>query len=176
MADEHEVRLETVSVAHGPSYVSMLDEFDRAGDGYPYNDADLAREDFGQFVREADEEAAGIGLPQGIPPQTTFVLVADGVVLGEVRYRPRLDEPYEQFHGHAAYNIRHSARGRGVATTGLGLLIDRARADGLPGMLLTVEGDNPASVRVIEKNGGRHLRDTVDDDGGQVASYWIDLD
>lgn len=98
-----------------------------------------------------------------------------GDVLGEMRYRPHLDEPYEQFNGHAAYNVRPSARGRGVATAGLGLLVDRARADGLPGMLLTVEGDNPASVRVIERNGGRHLRDTVDDDGGQVASYWIDL-
>lgn len=175
MTDEHEVQLEVVGIAHGPSYVSMIDECDGAGEGYPYNNVDLAREDFGQFVREADEEAAGIGHPPGIPPQTTFVLVGGGDVLGEVRYRPQLDEPYEQFNGHAAYNLRPSARGRGVATAGLGLLVDRARADGLPGMLLTVEGDNPASVRVIEKNGGRHLRDTVDDDGEQVASYWIDL-
>lgn len=107
MTDEHEVQLEVLGIAHGPSYVCMIDECDGAGEGYPYNNVDLAREDFGQFVREADHEAAGIGLPAG--------------------------------------------------------------------MLLTVEGDNPAPVRVIEKNGGRHLRDTVDDDGEQVASYWIDL-
>jgi predicted acetyltransferase len=175
MTDEPELQLEVVDIPHGPSYVSMLDECDRAGEGYPYNDAALAREDFRRFVREAEDEAAGIGLPQGIPPQTTFVLVADGDVLGEMRYRPDLEEPYEPFHGHAAYNVRPSARGHGVATAGLALLTDRARADGLPGMLLTVEDDNPASVRVIEKNGGRHVRDTVGDDGEQVASYWIDL-
>ena len=168
------LRLEVVQVVHGPSYVSMLDECDAAGEGYPYNDADLAREDFARFVRDADDEAAGVGLPPGVPAQTTFVVVAGDEVLGEVRYRPRLDEPHERFHGHAAYNVRPSARGRGVATEGLRLLLERARDDGLPGMLLTVEGDNPASVRVIERNRGRHVRDVVVD-GQPVASYWIDL-
>lgn len=51
-----------------------------------------------------------------------------------MRYRPQPDEPYEQFHGHAAYNVEPSARGHGVATVGLGLLVDRARGDGLPGL------------------------------------------
>lgn len=175
MTTEQQVRLEVLSVVHGPSYVSMIDECEAAGEGYPYNNIDLARGNFAEFVREADEEAAGIGLPPGIPPQTTFVLVDGDQVIGEVRYRPWLDEPYEQFNGHAAYNLRPTARGRGAATAGLDLLLDEARRDELSGILLTVEGENPASVRVIETNGGRHLRDAVDGDGEHVAAYWIDL-
>ena len=175
MSDGRDLRLEAVGVAHGPSYVTMLDECDRAGERYPYNDAALAREDFERFVSDCADEAEGRGLPPGVPPQTTFVLVEGVDVVGEVRYRPQLDEPYERFHGHVAYNVRPSARGRGVATQGLALLLQRARRDGLPAVLLTVEGDNPASVCVIERNGGRHVRDTVDADGEPIASYVIDL-
>ena len=47
---------------------------------------------------------------------------------------------------------------------------------GLPRVMLTIEGDNAASVRVIEKNGGwldyqRRLPET----GELLSCYWIDL-
>jgi predicted acetyltransferase len=41
-----------------------------------------------------------------------------------------------------------------VATRALGLLLPIVRARGLPRLLVTCDEDNPASRRVIERNGG----------------------
>ena len=78
--------------------------------------------------------------------------------------------------GHAGYNVRPSARGRGYATRMLGLILERARAAGLARVMLPVEGDNPASARVIERNGGRLKRQVVDPESGEVTRvFWIEL-
>lgn len=163
--------LEPVARRHGPGYVAMIEECHRDGEGYPWNNAPLARRDFDAFTAELADEAKGIGLPDGVAPQQTFVLVEDGVeVLGEFRLRPVISEPYEEHNGHVGYNLRPSARGRGYGTRGLALLLDEARRLGVPGVLVPVEGDNAASARVIEKNGGRVIRAF---DGAR--SFWIDL-
>ena len=42
--------------------------------------------------------------------------------------------------------------------------------------MLPVEGENPASVRVIEKNGGVLERRIMDEASGEpIALYWIVL-
>ena len=52
------------------AYLEMIDEFEAAGEGYSFNNIDLAREDFVAFVREFEDEEHGIGVPPGIAPQT----------------------------------------------------------------------------------------------------------
>lgn len=195
MSDEI-LELVKPAIEHGPAYLAMIDEHAQFGEEYGYNNVELAREDFVQFVRELEEEAEGIGLPPGIPPQQTYLLLKDGaMVVGEIRFRPGLLPPYEKYNGHIAYNIRPAQRGKGYATRQLALLLDEARAIHLAGVSLIIEDDNPASVRVIEKDGGKLLqvienpvkaRVTVTEDGelqvvdvvqtGQQCSlYWIDL-
>lgn len=181
--------------ALGPAYLEMIDEHFASGEEYGFNNVVLAREDFTAFVRELEDEAAGIGLPPGIAPQQTYLLVEDGAtVIGEIRFRPSLEPPYERQNGHISYNIRPSRRGKGYATQQLALLLNEARKLHLPGVSLTIDGDNPASVRVIEKNGGVLIREIdnplairvleengqrstreVERMGEKVALYWIDL-
>lgn len=159
------------------AYLDMVADFEAAGEGYPFNDAALARRDFPAFVRDLRREARGEGLPPGLVPQATFVLVrGGGRVLGEFRFRPTVPPPYETNNGHVGYNVRPSERRKGYATRGLALLIERARALGLEGLKLPVVGERPGSVRAIEKNGGRLAHRTVDPESGEVTSwYWIDL-
>lgn len=135
-------------------------------------------EDFPAFVRELEDEADGIGLPPGVVPQQTYWLVAEegAAVIAEIRLRSQLTPPFERHHGHIGYNTRLSQRGKGYATAALALVLEEARRQGLPRVMLTVEGDNPASVRVIEKNGGKLEARRVDPDIGEViACYWIEL-
>lgn len=178
---DEDVELRCLTVDLGPAYLAMVDEYEATGGRYPHNNAELARADFAAFVRELEEEAQGIGLPPGVVPQQTFVLVRsdeqDGAsVLGEIRFRPTIAPPYESDNGHIGYNIRPSARGQGYATRQLALMLAEARRVGLPGVMLPVEGENPASVRVIEKNGGRLERTTTDaKSGATVRHYWIAL-
>ncbi|MGH2507189.1 MAG: GNAT family N-acetyltransferase [Ktedonobacteraceae bacterium] len=184
------------TIEYGPTYLAMVDDFIRAGEEYDFNNIELARTDFAQFVRELEDEAEGIGLPPDIPPQQTYLLLKDGnMVVGEIRFRPRLRLPYEKFAGHIGYNIRPDQRGQGYATRQLALLLAEARKIQLTGVSLTTEDANPASVRVIEKNGGKLLRIiehpiktrimVTDDNTLQVVDsvqvdqqchfYWIDL-
>jgi predicted acetyltransferase len=176
MAARETLELVKPATAHRAEYLAMADEFIAERGNYPYNDIELARADFATFVRELEDEAQGINLPEGIAPQQTYLLLKDGVtVVGEIRFRPSIEPPFERHNGHAGYNIRPSMRGRGYATRQLALVIEEARRLGLPGLLLPVEGENLVSARVIEKNGGRFLREAVLGDGTPVRSYWIAL-
>src|SRR5579885_2411389 len=113
------------AIEHGPSYLDMVNDFLRAGEEYGYNNVELAREDFAQFVHELEEEAEGIGLPPGIPAQQTYLLLKDErLIVGEIRFRPHLVPPYEKYFGHIGYNICPSQRGKGYATRQLALLLD----------------------------------------------------
>lgn len=159
------------------AYLAMVDEFEAEGEGYPFNDAELARRDFAAFVDDLRHESLGIGLPPGIVPQTTYALIdRDGHALGEIRLRPHLTPPFEQHNGHIGYNVRPDQRGKGNATRMLALALDKARAFGLERVMLPVEGENQASARVIAKNGGILERvDVVQGSGETVAIYWIAL-
>ena len=56
--------------------------------------------------------------------------------------------------GHIGYSVVPWRRSEGLATRGLALLLEDARAEGLRHVLLTTDPDNRASQRVIERNGG----------------------
>jgi predicted acetyltransferase len=56
--------------------------------------------------------------------------------------------------GHIGYSVVPWRRREGLATRGLALLLDDARAEGLAFVLLTTDPDNRPSQHVIERNGG----------------------
>ncbi|GHO85773.1 hypothetical protein KSZ_37790 [Dictyobacter formicarum] len=147
------------ALEYGPAFLAMVDDHIAHGEQYNYNNAVLAREDFATFVRELKDEAYGIGLPEGLPAQQTYWLLKDSsLLIGEIRFRPHLEQPYEKFNGHVGYNIRPSYRGQGYGTRQLALLLEEARQLALPGISMTIEDENPASEHIIEKNGGKLLR------------------
>jgi predicted acetyltransferase len=176
MSESDHLTLVTPAAEFAAEYRAMVAEF-RATAELPFNNFELAGEDFPAFVRELEDEAQGIGLPLTVVPQQTYWLVKDGMtLLGEIRLRPHLTEPFEQHNGHIGYNIRPSWRGQGYATRQLALVLQRAREQGLRRVMLTINGDNPASVRVIEKNRGTLEWRRVDPATGAVlACYWIEL-
>lgn len=159
------------------AYLDMMGEFEAAGEGYPFNDAELAHRDFAAFASDLRDESLGVGLPPGVVAQTTYVLLdRDGRALGEIRLRPHLTPPFERHNGHIGYNVRPRERGKGHATRMLALTLEKARALGMERVMLPVEGENPASVRVIAKNGGTLERRIMNEESGKsVALYWIAL-
>jgi len=170
------LELRRLEVGLGREYLAMVDEFESAGEGYPYNNIELARRDFAAFVRELEDEERGVGLPPGVFPQITFVLVLAGrTVLGEIRFRPSVAPAHGPGPDNIGYNIRPTARRKGFGGRQLALVLDEARALGLPGVRLAVEGENPASAAIILKHGGVLLPRPDDAQAVQVALYWIAL-
>ncbi|HEU0000488.1 MAG TPA: GNAT family N-acetyltransferase [Ktedonobacteraceae bacterium] len=170
------LRLVKPSLEVEAEYTAMVREFLSTGESW-FNNFELALADFPAFVQELQDEAQGIGLPPDVVPQQTYWLANEAqILLGEIRLRPHLMPPFEQHNGHIGYNIRPSQRNKGYATCQLALVLDEARQLGLRRVMLTIDGDNPASVRVIEKNGGWLDWQRIEPEMGEMLScYWIEL-
>lgn len=127
-------------------------------------------------MQKAKNHVKGIGLPEGWVPASTYWLVCQERIIGTCDLRHRLTEKLRKFGGHIGYSVRPSERGKGYGTQMLALVLEKARALGIKQVLVTCGDNNIASVRVIEKNGGK-LADkiTLEDREVLTRRYWIDL-
>ena len=100
-------------------------------------------------------QGQGMDLPEGYVPQTHYLLWDDDTIVGWFRLRHYLSPSLANGAGHIGYSIREGFRGKGYATAGLRLLLQKA-AEIIPEeeVYLSVNKDNPASLRVMLKNGG----------------------
>jgi predicted acetyltransferase len=151
---------------------AMAEEYAAAGD-------ERYREvikNFNGYMRGLARYAAGVNLPEGPVPSSTFFLVHRGRIVGHSALRHRLTPALEHEGGHIGYDIRPGARRRGYGTLILALMLKRARNLGLAHVLLTCDTDNTASARIIERNGGTLARRVVSNRSGKLISqYWIEL-
>lgn len=96
----------------------------------------------------------GIGLPDGFVPETSYFLWDDETIVGWFRLRHYLNDFLRNGAGHIGYGIGKEYRGRGYATEGLKLTVEKAwdiiREDEI---YISVHKDNPASLKVQQKNG-----------------------
>jgi predicted acetyltransferase len=143
--------------------------------------AQIAREPE-RFLRLLNNPPAHVVLPDGtLGPRVveTQLWYVDGdEFLGSVGVRHSLTPMLERWGGHIGYAVRPSAWGRGHATAMLAGILDHVRANlPLERVTLTASLNNPASIRVIEKNGGT-FRDEVGNPwiaGDRGRRYWIEL-
>ena len=100
--------------------------------------------------------ARGVGLPDWMVPETFLFLWKNGEIVGQFRIRHFLNDALREGAGHIGYFIRRDCRGKGYGTEGLRLTLAAAR-EIVPEeeFYLRVNKDNPASLRVMLKNGGR---------------------
>lgn len=110
----------------------------------------------------------------GLVTDTYRWIVEDDRYLGSISFRHELTDYLLNFGGHIGYGVRPSARGRGLASWALAQTLQTARARGYDRVLVTCDDENPASARVIEKNGGA-LEDTRSDGRRLLRRYWISL-
>ena len=115
--------------------------------------------------------------PPGLVAQTTFWAVDDeDRVLASSRLRHGLSPALRREGGHIGYDVRPSARRRGLGTRLLSLTLEEARRIGLPRVLLTCDDDNVASGRIILANGGLEIDPSVSDRTGKVVRrFWIEV-
>ena len=139
-------------------------------------------EDPAWFLRHQRDPPTTVVLPDGTigerVPEATLWYVEGDEFLGSVSLRHRLNAALALWGGHIGYAVRPSARRRGHACAMLAGTLDHARARGDPDrVMLTASVRNPASIRVIEKNGGV-LHDTIPHPwvaGDEGRRYWIAL-
>ncbi len=117
----------------------------------------ISREEFAaRGLPDMLRSAKGIDLPDWMVPETSLFLWKDGEIVGQFRIRHFLNDALREGAGHIGYFIRRDCRGKGYGTEGLRLTLAAAR-EIVPEeeFHLRVNKDNPASLRVMLKNGGR---------------------
>ncbi|MBQ8176589.1 MAG: GNAT family N-acetyltransferase [Oscillospiraceae bacterium] len=116
----------------------------------------VSRKEFEQTALKAMiDSAKGVNLPEGYVPETFFFLWNDDEIVGQFRIRHYLCKPLIEGAGHIGYFIGKAFRGNGYATEGLRLtLLEAAKIVPEDEIYLRVNKSNPASLRVMLKNGG----------------------
>ncbi|KRA42585.1 GNAT family N-acetyltransferase [Devosia sp. Root635] len=75
------------------------------------------------------------------------------------------------------YGIAPERRGRGCATRAVGKLLDLLQADARIGIVAAETAvDNPASQRILEKNGFMRMGGRIDPDDGPVLCWQVAVD
>ena len=117
----------------------------------------ISRDEFANHVLpQMIAFSEGKNLPVGYVPETFLFLWDDDQIVGQFRIRHFLCNSLRTGAGHIGYSIGKAFRGKGYGTDGLRLTL--AIAKGIVPeneFYLRVKRDNPASLRVMLKNGGR---------------------
>lgn len=126
-----------------------------------------------QVLAQVERESRGAGLPEGRVPADFLVAEVDGVPVGRVSIRRRLNDHLLHAGGHVGYAVAPQFRRRGHATEILRQSLGRLAALGVDHVLVTCDDGNAASARTIEKAGGvlEDVRDVLD--GPPKRRYWI---
>jgi predicted acetyltransferase len=106
--------------------------------------------------------------PAGWVPYTVKWVVEGEEYLGRISLRHSLNDQLLTWGGHIGYGVRPTARGRGVATAALALMLPIAAARGIDPVLVTCDVDNEPSRRTIERNGG-----VYEDTREGKLRYWV---
>ena len=170
------MRLVEPGAALHASWVESMREF-----------GDAVLHGYSTFGFEVDELATSAGFERwlererlqnergldGFVPATAWWIVDDSEperVLGSIHLRHELNDWLLAEGGHIGYGIRPSARGRGVATAALRLVLERAAAMGIDRVLLCCDDDNPVSRSTILRAGG-----ALEDVREGTERYWVTL-
>lgn len=166
------LHLEAVEASHREAFQEMAREFRAEGDERFAEVLD----DWETHLQDVARFAQGTDLPAECMPQSSFLAFAGEELVGGIRVRHRCIEVLERDGGNIGYEVRPSARGRGHAHRILALALVEARRLGLPRVLLTAQTDNLASIRTIQRAGGRRVGTSVSHHSFRtMARFHIDL-
>jgi predicted acetyltransferase len=130
-------------------------------------------EDFAKYLVELEERKTSPR--EGFVPVTRYFLFLNSKIAGYVDCRWSLTETTLQYGGHIGYDIAPSFRGKSLSKELLKFGLEQYKNRGYEKVLLTVDEDNVASKKIIEKNGGA-MENSFYHDGKQHCRYWITCD
>lgn len=162
------------------SYLAALEEYHAEG-RMAYEDYAQLSNDFPAYVQSVlpTDHMPRRPLDDWIEPvpESIFWLVKDGIYLGTVIIRHRLNWHLEKYGGNISYIIRPSARGKGFGQKILKRALQYALSLGLDRVMMTCAPDNESSRHIIESVGGR-LHDTISatDRFPAQLRFWIELE
>ncbi|MCL2406874.1 MAG: GNAT family N-acetyltransferase [Defluviitaleaceae bacterium] len=148
----------------------MLQELPKDENGFINGCNGKSYDEYKNWLIKSDNIANGIGLEDWMVPQNIYWLYVDGKPVGMGKLRHYLTDKLKEEGGHGGYAVRPSCRQKGYGSLLLKLMIEKARNIGTDKLLITVQNDNAASIKVALANNG--IITKTDD----IRHYiWIDV-
>lgn len=169
------LRLILPCASYLPSYTAAYDEYCTHPGHNP-----LRNPHDGNLLAQHERRRQGLDLPPDRVSATAFWLVDEEAqrFLGLIDIRHRLNESLLRYGGHIGYAVRLGEWNKGYGTLMLSLALPHAKALGVSRCLITCDDDNPASARVMEKNGfvlGDKVENLIDGQPVLTRRYWRTL-
>lgn len=172
----NEIELQIPTVRHTAAAAAYRRDFLRHGE-FTTESCPLLMEDYDQWLGNNFRNSRKSTARQDWVETATFfaVLKGDNRIVGTAELRYTLDnDVLREYGGHIGYAVCPSERNKGYATAILSLALLECRGIGLEKVMLSCTEDNAASIRVIEKCGGK--RKEIKAAGNhRICIYWIDL-
>lgn len=130
-------------------------------DAWNGHGTEIAWKDVYAYIKATNDWAKGANVPHNWVPTSTYWIVQQGEVVGELEVRHRLLPRLREIGGHIGYHTHPQHRGKGIATFALEQGLRILAAMGTTAALITCSDNNAASARVIEKCGGVRVRDSA---------------
>jgi predicted acetyltransferase len=165
------VNLVMPSESYWESYKISLTQIDWEGDVKGMNwDGESSPE---QYFVDAQDMRDGRNL-DGLVPCTNFWIIVNDEYCGRMSIRHELNDWLRNYGGHIGYEIKTSARRKGIATLALAEALNYCWENlNLKELLLTCDNENIASIKTIEKNSGELIEKKNDQDGRLSRYYKI---
>ncbi|ASZ09412.1 GNAT family N-acetyltransferase [Mesoplasma chauliocola] len=123
-------------------------------------------EEWIDFVKE------GVGFPGWMPFKQYIAINNQNEVIGFINLRLELNENLLNFGGHIGYGVAPRYRNMGLATEMLAQTLKIAKKEGIKEILITCLDTNPASEKVILKNGGVY-ENSIENENKIFKRFWI---
>lgn len=161
------IRLVKPSMKYAASFKKALLEFKKEG---RHNEGDP--NDIDGYIKITKQYAAD-NVPRGKVGESKLWIIDEGMFIGRIGIRHKLNKKLRQFGGHIGYTIRPSKRKKGYGTKAMKLALHKAKSLGISKIMVTCDDDNIASQKIIERSGGK-LRKKIMWEGKLIRHYWID--
>jgi predicted acetyltransferase len=159
---DERLTLKSVSAEFSDAFVVMRDAFKAVGEDEWNGGAAAAHTDPVGYLETLRTWSEGRNLPPNWGPAECYLIFFDDSnAVGQIDVRHPITEWLEQWGGHIGYHVHPGYRNRGVATWALRAALRILASKGVTEALLTCAHDNAASIRVIEKCGGRRIADST---------------
>ena len=132
---------------------ALYNTFPKEENGYVNSVYGYNYEQFLEWIEKKRNWSLGKGLPENFVADTTYVLVDGDTYIGVLNLRHYLNDFLREGPGHIGYCISPAYRGKGYATKGLEMVLQKAKEFGIKEAYLSVNKDNRASLKVQQKNG-----------------------
>ena len=147
--------LRQLSVTDGQDIYNLLQHIGEEENAFKNPVKKMSYDEFKQWLVQQDAWSRNENLPDNFVGQTCFWLIVDDIPVAFGKIRHRLTPASRIQGGNIGYAVSSEYRGKGYGTKILNLLLRKANEMNIEEKLLSVEKNNVASKRCIEKNNGK---------------------